>query len=188
MQVTKIFNKSEPRICRLTRQSRSDQYGFDFKTLKSEGRQVANNVRPRLPAYRAGLRDGDYILEVNGESLENMDHDAIVNKISSNPIQVDLLVVGDYKAYLANKKTTTKSATNNKQQTVRTANTRDKTKLKIENQKISKSEKEKTEKEKRKNNKGNIYEVTVISSKFNIRKEKIFLILLIIFIFFYHLF
>lgn len=69
---------------------------------------MANNVRPGLPADRAGLRDGDYILEVNGESLENMEHDAVVNKISSNPNQVDLLVVGDYQAYLGNRKTTTK--------------------------------------------------------------------------------
>lgn len=87
----------------MARPTRADQYGFDFKTLKSEGRHVANNVRPGLPAERAGLRDGDYILEVNGESLEGMEHDAVVNKISSNPTQVDLLVVGDYQSYLANK-------------------------------------------------------------------------------------
>lgn len=92
-----------PRLCRLTRQNRSDQYGFDFKTLKNEGRHVANNVRPGLPADRAGLRDGDYILEVNGSSVEGMEHDAVVNKISSNVNQVDLLVVGDYQGYLANK-------------------------------------------------------------------------------------
>jgi len=61
-------------------------------------------VRPGLPADRAGLRDGDYILEVNGENLEGMEHDAVVNKISSNPTQVDLYVVGDYQGYLANKK------------------------------------------------------------------------------------
>ena len=95
IQTTETYDKSIPRLCRLTRSNRSDPYGFDFKTLKSEGRHVANNVRPGLPADRAGLRDGDYILEVNGESLEGMEHDAVVNKISKNPNQVDLLVVGD---------------------------------------------------------------------------------------------
>lgn len=102
--VVESYDKSLPRFCRLTRQSRTDQYGFDFKTLKNEGRHIANNVRPGLPADRAGLRDGDFILEVNGEVLEGMEHDAVVNKISSNPNQVDLLVVGDLQAYLANKK------------------------------------------------------------------------------------
>lgn len=95
------YDKAAPRFCHLVRSSRSDQYGFDFKTLKTEGRHIANNVRPGLPADKAGLRDGDFILEVNGESLENMEHDAVVNKISNNPTQVDLLVVGDINAYLA---------------------------------------------------------------------------------------
>lgn len=92
------------RLCRLTRNSRNDQYGFDFKTLKSEGRHVAHKVRPGLPADQAGLRDGDYILEVNGTNLDGMEHDAVVSRISANPNQVDLLVVGDYQAFLARQK------------------------------------------------------------------------------------
>ena len=62
---------------------------------------MAHKVRPGLPADKAGLRDGDYILEVNGESLNGMEHDAVVGRISSNPNQVDLRVVGDYQSYLA---------------------------------------------------------------------------------------
>ena len=89
-----------PRLCRLARSSRDDQYGYDFKTLKSEGRHVANNVRAGLPAQRAGLRDGDYILEVNGESIDRMEHDAVVARISQHPTQVDLMVVADLKGYL----------------------------------------------------------------------------------------
>jgi hypothetical protein len=61
---------------------------------------VANNVRLGYPADKAGLRDGDYILEVNGESTEGMEHDAVVNRISKYPKQVELLVVGDINAYL----------------------------------------------------------------------------------------
>lgn len=99
--VSSSYDPSVARLCRLTRQSRADQYGFDFKTLKNEGRHVAHKVRPGLPADKAGLRDGDYILEVNGTNLDGMEHDAVVSKISSNPTQVDLLVVGDYQAFLA---------------------------------------------------------------------------------------
>ena len=90
-----------PRLCRLVRAARDDQYGFDFKTLKNEGKHIANNVRPSYPAARAGLRDGDYILEVNDIAIDGMEHDAVVNKISANPRQVDLLVVGDLAAYLS---------------------------------------------------------------------------------------
>ena len=84
----------------MSRDSRADQYGFDFKTLKNEGKHVANNVREDFPADKAGLRDGDYILEVNGESIDNIEHDSVVTKISAQPTQVDLLVVADLNAYL----------------------------------------------------------------------------------------
>lgn len=87
----------------MSRESRADQYGFDFKTLKNEGKHVANNVRSDYPADRAGLRDGDFILEVNGESIDSIEHDSVVNKISAQPTQVDLLVVADLNAYLASR-------------------------------------------------------------------------------------
>ena len=87
-------------MCRLTRASHEAQYAFDFKTLKTEGRHVANNVRPGLPASKAGLRDGDYILEVNGEQIDGMEHDQVVHKISKHPNHVDLLVVADLQGYL----------------------------------------------------------------------------------------
>jgi len=64
---------------------------------------VANNVRPDFPADKAGLRDGDYILEVNGESIDNTEHGNVVNKILAQPTQVDLLVVADLNSYLANR-------------------------------------------------------------------------------------
>lgn len=92
-------DKIVPRFCRLQRESREDQYGFDFKTLKSEGKHIATNVRDGYPAQKAGLRNGDYILEVNGRSIEGIEHEAVVNLIFSNVKQVDLLVVEDLKGY-----------------------------------------------------------------------------------------
>ena len=83
----------------MQRDSREDQYGFDFKTLKSEGKHIATNVREGYPAQKAGLRNGDYILEVNGRSIEGIEHEAVVNLIFSNVKQVDLLVVEDLKGY-----------------------------------------------------------------------------------------
>ena len=89
-----------PRLCRLSRNDRNDQYGFDFKTLKSDGMHVAKNVRDGLPAAVAGLREGDYILEVNGESIDGIEHEQVVKKISARPTMVDLLAVNDLNAYL----------------------------------------------------------------------------------------
>ncbi len=92
-----------PRLCRLSRNDRNDQYGFDFKTLKSDGMHVAKNVRDGLPAAVAGLREGDYILEVNGESIDGIEHEQVVKKISARPTMVDLLAVNDLNAYLNHK-------------------------------------------------------------------------------------
>jgi C-terminal processing protease CtpA/Prc len=103
-------------LCRLTRASRDDPYGFDFKTLKTEGRHVANNVRPGLPASKAGLREGDYILEVNGEQIHVMEHDQVVHKISQHPNHVDLLVVGDLQGYLIKYPQKQQHAQHNQQQ------------------------------------------------------------------------
>lgn len=90
-----------PRLISLRRQERREQYGFDFKTIKYESRHVAMNVREGYPADRAGLRDDDIILEVNGESVHGMDHEAVVKKIASNPNQVDLFVVKDVNTYVS---------------------------------------------------------------------------------------
>jgi predicted metalloprotease with PDZ domain len=94
-------DRAVPRLCRLKRTKRDDPYGFDFKTLKAEGRHVANNVKVDFPAHCAGLRDNDYILDVNNEAINGMEHDAVVSRISSNPNEVDLLVVADLAGYIA---------------------------------------------------------------------------------------
>jgi predicted metalloprotease with PDZ domain len=94
-----VNEKVIPRFCRLCRDSREEQYGFDFKTLKNDGIHIATNVRDGHPAQKAGLRNGDYIIEVNGKSIEQIEHEAVVTLIFSNYKQVDLLVVEDLKGY-----------------------------------------------------------------------------------------
>lgn len=71
--------------------------------MKSEGKHVANNVRDGFPAKKAGLRNGDYILEVNGKSISGIEHEAVVNLIFSDMKKVDLLVVEDIKGYRKNR-------------------------------------------------------------------------------------
>ncbi|CAF0708112.1 unnamed protein product, partial [Brachionus calyciflorus] len=95
------FDPKKTRLIHLVRNPTDTQFGFDFKTIKPENRYVASNVQPNLPAHRAGLKDNDYILEVNGESILDIEHDAVVKKIRSKPDQVDLLVITDLDEYLS---------------------------------------------------------------------------------------
>jgi C-terminal processing protease CtpA/Prc len=98
-----FIDPAKPRLCRLTRSDRNESYGFDFVTIKSENRHIANNVKQDLPAHKFGLRDNDYILEINGHSVENLLHENMIELILHNPFQVELLVVKDYDAYVFNR-------------------------------------------------------------------------------------
>ena len=45
------------------------------------------------PAFMAGLKNNDIILEVNGESISDLQHDLIIEKMKSNKYHIHLLVV-----------------------------------------------------------------------------------------------
>lgn len=82
----------------LKRQSRTDEYGFELKSLRKDKIYIVMNVRPDSEAHRAGLCDGNVIVEKNGRIVEDdMKHEMVVQKISSNPHKVDLLVMDDAK-------------------------------------------------------------------------------------------
>ncbi|NXR49748.1 NHRF4 protein, partial [Hippolais icterina] len=46
-----------------------------------------------LPAEQAGMREGDRVLAVNGESIEGLDHEQTVHRIRAREDQVTLLVI-----------------------------------------------------------------------------------------------
>jgi len=86
------------RLCRLSRNDQNDKYGF---TLKGDGVYVAKNVRDDLPAAVGGLREGDHILEVNGKSIDGIEHGQVRKKIlAKGATTVDLSVVNNLNAYL----------------------------------------------------------------------------------------
>ncbi|XP_062995096.1 Na(+)/H(+) exchange regulatory cofactor NHE-RF4 [Elgaria multicarinata webbii] len=73
-----------------------DGYGFLLKEEKrSSGKcgQFLTEVDAGLPAEKAGMRLGDRLLAVNGESAEDLDHQEVVLKIRANSIRVTLLVI-----------------------------------------------------------------------------------------------
>ncbi|CAM5121402.1 unnamed protein product [Natator depressus] len=73
-----------------------DGYGFLLKEERgSSGRmgQFLCEMDTGLPADRAGMRDGDRLLAVNGEGVEGLCHQEVVDMIRASGNQVTLLVI-----------------------------------------------------------------------------------------------
>lgn len=66
--------------------------GFGF-TLSSQGPCVLRCILAGSTAHKAGLKQGDELIEVNGVSVEQETHEDVVNLISSSPDGVVRLVV-----------------------------------------------------------------------------------------------
>ncbi|NWT88661.1 NHRF4 protein, partial [Lanius ludovicianus] len=71
-------------------------YGFLLKeddcSLGGVG-QFLWDVDVGLPAEQAGMKEGDRVLAVNGESIEGLDHEQTVRRIRARQDQVTLLVI-----------------------------------------------------------------------------------------------
>jgi predicted metalloprotease with PDZ domain len=78
-------------------------YGFKFRVLQKENHHVINSVDADGPAFQAGIRDGDYLLEVNGETITGLNHSQSLKKVLANPKHVDLLVVTDLDSYIVHR-------------------------------------------------------------------------------------
>ena len=86
-----------PKLCTLKRASSNIECGFGIASNNKIHKAIdiiANSI-----AHLAGLRSNDTILEVNGKSVLNTDHEFIVQKMRENPNQVTMLVVTGYVMY-----------------------------------------------------------------------------------------
>uniref|UniRef100_A0A7M4E7M3 NHERF family PDZ scaffold protein 4 n=1 Tax=Crocodylus porosus TaxID=8502 RepID=A0A7M4E7M3_CROPO len=71
-------------------------YGFLLQEeagIQGQPGQFLREVDVGLPAERAGMREGDRLLAVNGKSVEELDHQQIVLLIRASGPQVTLLVI-----------------------------------------------------------------------------------------------
>ncbi|MCJ8738684.1 hypothetical protein PDJAM_G00038640 [Pangasius djambal] len=80
-----------PRLCEL--EKGSDGYGFHLHGEKNKAGQFIRLVEPGSPAELSGLRAGDRLAFVNGESVEGESHQQVVSRIRAVTGPLELIVV-----------------------------------------------------------------------------------------------
>ncbi|XP_026780594.3 Na(+)/H(+) exchange regulatory cofactor NHE-RF3 [Pangasianodon hypophthalmus] len=91
-----ISDDPEPDLCpRLCPLKREEGQGFGFYLRKESGCRghVVQQVAPWSAAERSGLRDGDRILEVNEDFVDNQEYSRVVMKVQASGLQLCLLVL-----------------------------------------------------------------------------------------------
>jgi len=86
-------NHSKARLCHIKKVDNFDGYGFNLHAEKGKPGQYIGKVDEGSPAETAGLKQGDRILEVNGESIADKTHKQVVEIIKQNANETKLLVV-----------------------------------------------------------------------------------------------
>lgn len=76
-------NAPRPRLCHVTKWAHFDGYGFNLHAEKSKPGQFIGKVDPGSPAEAAGLREGDRIVEVNGDNISMENHKQVRRILSS---------------------------------------------------------------------------------------------------------
>jgi len=65
-----------PRLCML-RRDEGEAYGFNLRVERTSRGHLVRKVVSRGAAERAGLCDGDRVLEVNGHFVDDASHDKV---------------------------------------------------------------------------------------------------------------
>ncbi|XP_062430724.1 Na(+)/H(+) exchange regulatory cofactor NHE-RF3 [Rhea pennata] len=81
----------KPRLVEL--QKETSGYGFYLRMEQNTGDHIIKDVDSGSPAAKAGLKDNDILVAVNGEQVEALDHEQVVEKIKQSEEKITLLVV-----------------------------------------------------------------------------------------------
>ncbi|XP_051998635.1 Na(+)/H(+) exchange regulatory cofactor NHE-RF3-like isoform X1 [Xyrauchen texanus] len=92
----------KPKLCFLEKSSSG--FGFSLKSTKGEHGIFMIDVVSRGVANQAGVKQGDRVVEINGENVESARHDQIVQKVkAAGNIVILLLVEEDTDKYFKHK-------------------------------------------------------------------------------------
>ncbi|XP_072886081.1 Na(+)/H(+) exchange regulatory cofactor NHE-RF3-like isoform X3 [Hemitrygon akajei] len=81
----------KPRLCHLVKGSKG--YGFQLYSITDEPGAYIQQVIPDEVGYKAGIRTGDIVIEVNGKNIEKVDYEDVLLRIKENEDKVTLLVM-----------------------------------------------------------------------------------------------
>ncbi|XP_010119425.1 PREDICTED: Na(+)/H(+) exchange regulatory cofactor NHE-RF3-like, partial [Chlamydotis macqueenii] len=84
----------QPRECEVTKKPQQS-YGFYLRVEKDTAGHLIRNVEKSSPAEKAGLKDGDRVLRVNGVFVDNEEHAQVVEIVKNSGNSVVLLVLDD---------------------------------------------------------------------------------------------
>ena len=66
-----------PRLCHLHKSPDFSGYGFNLHAEKGKAGQYIGKVDPGSPAEKAGVREGDRLVEVNGTNVGSENHSQV---------------------------------------------------------------------------------------------------------------
>ncbi|KAL5112086.1 Na H exchange regulatory cofactor NHE-RF3 [Taenia crassiceps] len=82
-----------PRYCCMRLVDKAEGFGFSLVAMKNQTGQYIDEVREGSLADLAGLKNGDFVVEVNGENILSCSHPEVVELIKKKGDEVCLLVL-----------------------------------------------------------------------------------------------
>ncbi|NXV79405.1 NHRF3 protein, partial [Atlantisia rogersi] len=80
----------QPRLCYLVREEKG--YGFSLKSTEGQKGLFITELSPQGAAAKAGVQNNDRLIEINGKSVENDTHEAVVEKVKGSGNHVMFLL------------------------------------------------------------------------------------------------
>lgn len=99
-EITNVRNQEEdispdyyPRLCHIKKWADFQGYGFNLHAERDRKGQFIGQIDAGSPADAGGLKDGDRIIEVNGENVEDDSHQQVIQRIKAGGDQTKMLVL-----------------------------------------------------------------------------------------------